>query len=242
LRRHFFRQSCRSLRTPICAKRKTNSAAISTNRPDGGNTREWPAYFSAYGRLSGVFSRTANCQSKQFPATALRIAAEARGMTRDETIALFLECEAKRVEALAGGKSEDEAHLAAMRHWNAWAEPLLAERKALEADDRWRAKHYYNYIEPQNEVTRDCLSRAKADFRFCLFLNKVGGNEEKGAEAKAALNEKAVDAKCEIVLIPVDNRTTRFEGFVFPWKLDGSSPAMTTERRRYLNGASSVLS
>ena len=52
---------------------------------------------SAKGVYPGSFRTTpANCQSKQFPATALRIVAEAWGMTRDETIALFLECEAKR--------------------------------------------------------------------------------------------------------------------------------------------------
>ncbi len=68
-------------------------------------------------------------------------------MTRDETVALFLECEAKRGEAraaaLAEGKSEagaeDTAHEAAKAHWNAWAEGLLAERKAMEADGRWAA-------------------------------------------------------------------------------------------------------
>ena len=61
-------------------------------------------------------------------------------MTRDETVALFLECEAKRAEArtaaLAEGKSETRtniAHEAAKRHWNAWAQAMLAERKALEA-------------------------------------------------------------------------------------------------------------
>ena len=40
-------------------------------------------------------------------------------MTRDETVALFLECEAKRGEAraaaLAGGKSEHEARTSRMR-------------------------------------------------------------------------------------------------------------------------------
>ena len=69
-------------------------------------------------------------------------------MTRDETVALFLECEAKRAEAraaaLAEGKDEGgantAAHEAAKAHWNAWAEPLLAERKAMEAAGRWAAE------------------------------------------------------------------------------------------------------
>lgn len=45
--------------------------------------------------------------------------------------------------ALAEGKSEDDAreiaHEAAEAHWNAWAEAMLAERKAMEADGRWDA-------------------------------------------------------------------------------------------------------
>ncbi len=61
-------------------------------------------------------------------------------MTRDETVALFLECEAKRAAARAAalgeGKertSEEHSREAAKAHWNAWAEGLLAERKAMEA-------------------------------------------------------------------------------------------------------------
>jgi len=62
-------------------------------------------------------------------------------MTRDETVALFLACEAKRAEAraaaLAEGKDKRDAkhiaHEAAKARWNAWAEPLLAERKG----SRW---------------------------------------------------------------------------------------------------------
>ena len=75
-------------------------------------------------------------------------------MTRDEktvrerTVERFLECEAKRAEAraaaLAEGKSEDEArkiaHEAAKQHWNAWAEDMLAKRKALEEPGAWAAE------------------------------------------------------------------------------------------------------
>ena len=68
-------------------------------------------------------------------------------MTRDETVALFLKCEEERRkardEALETGKSENDAreiaHKAAMERWNAWAEPLLTERKAMEAEGRWDA-------------------------------------------------------------------------------------------------------
>ena len=52
-------------------------------------------------------------------------------MTRDETVALFLECEAKRAAALAAGEPDDKAHEAAKAIWNAWAQPLVEQRKAL---------------------------------------------------------------------------------------------------------------
>lgn len=69
-------------------------------------------------------------------------------MTRDETVALFLECEAIRAEAraaaLAEDKSEDDAreiaHEAAKAHWNAWAESMLDKRKTLELSGQWYAE------------------------------------------------------------------------------------------------------
>jgi hypothetical protein len=101
-------------------------------------------------------------------------------MNRDETVALFLECEAKRAEAraaaLAEGKSERKAreiaHEAAKAHWNAWAEPLLAERKALEASGAWVSRRDYSW-EPEtgrNFETQAWLDKAAANFSRCLFL------------------------------------------------------------------------
>ncbi len=117
-------------------------------------------------------------------------------MTRDETVALFLECEARRAEAraaaLAEGKDERDAentgHEAAKAHWNAWADRLLAERKAMEANGRWGSE--------QNEWH----ARARADFNFCLFLNEGAVHGEKKAEAKAALEKRAAEAgsDCQI--------------------------------------------
>ena len=70
-------------------------------------------------------------------------------MTRDETIALFLECEAKRKEAreaaLAQGADEvdvlNAAHDAAKVHWNAWADSMLARRKALEESETGKRRN-----------------------------------------------------------------------------------------------------
>ena len=100
-------------------------------------------------------------------------------MTRDETVALFLECEAKRGEAraaaLAEGKGEDEAryiaHEAAKAHWNAWAEPLLAERKAMEADGRWAAKKTpWTASNPRTRKPRAWMEKAAATSPAVSFL------------------------------------------------------------------------
>src|SRR5271157_2393767 len=113
-------------------------------------------------------------------------------MTRDETVALFLECEAKRAEAraaaLAGGKSEDDAktaaHGAGKAHWNAWAEARLAERKAMETDRRWASeKNIFGRLEPKNPETGAWMEAAKADFSRGLFLVKgVEGTKETARE------------------------------------------------------------
>ncbi len=100
-------------------------------------------------------------------------------MTRDETIALFLECEAKRSEAraaaLAEGKDEADArkvaHEAAKAHWNAWADALNAEREAQEMSGTWAVdKSYLGHLEPKDEKTRAWMGRAVADFSNCHFL------------------------------------------------------------------------
>ena len=116
-------------------------------------------------------------------------------MNRDETVALLLECEGKRGEAraaaLAGGKSEDEArsiaHEAAKAHWNAWAQALLAERKALEDAGTWKSRREYPWLpeKGENPETQAWLDEAFADFSRCLFLVKGDeGTKETAGEVK----------------------------------------------------------
>ncbi len=124
-------------------------------------------------------------------------------MTRGETIQRFLECEAKRTEALAAGKSEEEAHNAAKAHWNAWAEPLLYERRAMEADGRWNSKK------------DDWNDHAAAIFTLCIFLSEAVANKEKETEAKAALEKSAAELRDNAKSIDTGT-TTRFDGFLFP--------------------------
>ncbi|MGO9485308.1 MAG: pentapeptide repeat-containing protein [Rhodomicrobium sp.] len=143
-------------------------------------------------------------------------------MTRDETIALFLECEAaraaKQAAALGEGKAEHAAeriaHEAAKAHWNAWAEALLAKRKAMEADGRWFAyKDWKGDLEAKNEETRAWMEAATADFSRCLFLVRgVEGTKETAGEV-----EKAPRAsEDEVKSIQLESSTANFEGFIFP--------------------------
>jgi len=136
-------------------------------------------------------------------------------MTRDETVRLFMECEAKRAEALAIGKSEGEAHEAAKAHWNAWANALLTERDTTEADGRSTGNR------------KDWSARAGADFSFCLFLNKGMANEEEKADARAALEIKAADAGRDVKAIHVESAATLFDGFRFPANISFHSSTFT---------------
>ena len=98
-------------------------------------------------------------------------------MTRDETVALF---SSPRRNARRRGRRrwprqrrkrrENAAHEAAKAHWNAWAEPLLAERKAMEADGRWAAEKRWGDLEPKNAETRAWMEKAAVLFSRCLFL------------------------------------------------------------------------
>ena len=115
-------------------------------------------------------------------------------MTRDETVALFLECEAKRAEALAAGKSKYEAHEKAEEHWNAWAKKILAQREALEKEGRWEVE-------------------ARADFSGCVFiLTAFKGTEGTPEENKGQPEGGELPAKS----MAIDGRTVDFRGFVFP--------------------------
>ncbi|MBI4724984.1 MAG: pentapeptide repeat-containing protein [Rhodomicrobium sp.] len=141
-------------------------------------------------------------------------------MTRDETVALFLECEAKRAEAraaaLAESKSGDDAeniaHEAAKAHWNAWAEGLLAERRALEEAGAWKAsRHFIPWYPEQgeNKQTRAWL--------------------EEAAEGEA--NEESGSPKERVKLIRIKDGLVRFGGFIFPGEARFRSAAFSSPAR-----------
>jgi uncharacterized protein YjbI with pentapeptide repeats len=70
-------------------------------------------------------------------------------MTRDETVALFLQ-----------GREA----------WNAWAEKMLAERKSLEGSGRWAVERdLAGVFQPRNEESANWVAAAKADFSDIAF-------------------------------------------------------------------------
>jgi hypothetical protein len=75
-----------------------------------------------------------------------------RGMNRDETVALFLQ---------------------GQEAWKAWAEKMLAERKAMEADGRWRLeKDDSRNLGPLNYETGKWIMVTSADFSNCRFVER----------------------------------------------------------------------
>ncbi len=101
-------------------------------------------------------------------------------MNRDETVALFLQ-----------GKEA----------WNAWAEKMLAERKAMVADGRW--------VNQQNEWGE----QARADFSKILFLVRgLEGTKEAAGES----SEEEGSATPSIKSIYLNTKVIDFVGFIFP--------------------------
>jgi uncharacterized protein YjbI with pentapeptide repeats len=115
-------------------------------------------------------------------------------MTRDETVALFLQ-----------GREA----------WNAWAAEMLAGRNALEEAGNWRGSREYPWEpeEGENPETQAWLEKAIADFSRCFFLVR-GAEGTKDATGK----EKKDDPEDgpPVKSIELDGKAIDFSGFVFP--------------------------
>ena len=151
-------------------------------------------------------------------------------MNRDETIALFEQCEMARKTALDAGKDEGEAHAAAKTIWNGWAEPLLTERKVTRVDRWWRLfkanlgltlrqifdednkpddKAYAEaYAEAEEaHVMQEWLSARTVDFsglRFEIEAFASGDNTDANAP------------NIPVKSIVVHGKKINFEGYIFP--------------------------
>ena len=134
---------------------------------------------------------------------------------KERSIALFEQCEAARKAALDAGKSVGEAHAAAKAIWNAWADPLIAEKKALEEAGKWDAlrnfdlkrqvfRHFGN-----NDETRKWLEAAEVNLSSLRFiLSKDSGEPERG-ESGPADDDAVKSILCE-------GQRIDFSGYHFP--------------------------
>src|SRR5215469_1361473 len=121
-------------------------------------------------------------------------------MTRDETVALFLQ-----------GREA----------WSAWAERALAERKAIVADGFWAAETTAaGYLAPKNAKTRAWVEAAQADFSRCLF------GPHNTPQNKDAGGEESVDPSVKLMVI--DAGKIDFRGFIFPGDTNFSGTTFTS--------------
>jgi hypothetical protein len=120
-------------------------------------------------------------------------------MNRDATVELFL----KGREA-----------------WNAWAEGLLAERKALEDAGTWklRREYYWDREKGENLETRTWLDKAAANFSSCFFLLQGMQGTKKASNSGDGP---------PVISIELEGKVIRFSGFVFPGDADFKSATFT---------------
>ncbi len=118
-------------------------------------------------------------------------------MTRDETVALFLQ-----------GREA----------WNAWANEMLSERKTMEADGRWAAETAAaGNLAPKNAETRSWMDAARADFARCLFGPHSPPQKK---ETEAEENDRNGGAEPSVKSMLIDAGKIDFRGFIFPGDTD----------------------
>jgi hypothetical protein len=109
-------------------------------------------------------------------------------MTRDETVALLLQ-----------GREA----------WNAWAEKMLAERKALESAGSWETREDESGIlQGGNNETRAWIDASTANFSSCRFLHADNPIDE--------IPEHPASHNMDIKLVRIQASSINFSDFVFP--------------------------
>jgi Pentapeptide repeats (9 copies) len=119
-------------------------------------------------------------------------------MTRDETVALFLQ-----------GREA----------WNAWTEKVLADRKAMQTDGRWAAETApAGSLSPKNQETRAWMDATHANFSRCIF-----GPHSSPQSKETATEEREGNGGTEEPLVRsmlIDVGKIDFRGFIFPGDAD----------------------
>ena len=114
-------------------------------------------------------------------------------MTRDETVALFLQ-----------GREA----------WNAWAGEMIARRKAMEADGRWAEEEATSDSLPAgNAETLVWMQAAQADFSRCVLLAREPEQDE-SAQEEGPKEPREVGSQFHA--IQLETYSVDFSGFIFP--------------------------
>ena len=127
---------------------------------------------------------------------------------RERAFALFTACEEARSEALEKGASYEDAHDAALAAWNAWVEPLLEERKQLEAEGIWE-------IEQNTDKINSFSHRTRLDASSFIFLdpNHTTSKLDNEPETHELDEGKLSGSKFSKILLC---QTVSFNRFCFP--------------------------
>jgi hypothetical protein len=120
-------------------------------------------------------------------------------MTRDETIALFLQ-----------GRDA----------WNAWAEARLAEKKALEEAGAWEIG---DYDERTSEETIAWMDAAGANFSSIRFATQASAQPDTGQTlSKGDSSPSLQDIEIKTIYLEHPNFAFHFNGFIFPHSVNFS--------------------
>jgi uncharacterized protein YjbI with pentapeptide repeats len=132
-------------------------------------------------------------------------------MTRDESIALWRECEEIRIAWLAEGKSEYGVCDSAASKWNTWAEAMLSDRKKLDLKGLWQTRGE-RLSEANNDETAEWIKLASVDFSDLIFVTS-----DMRTRYEVPKNDQEQSR-----LITTGGSAAHFIGYVFPWLVDFS--------------------
>ncbi|MCP5365682.1 MAG: pentapeptide repeat-containing protein [Hyphomicrobiales bacterium] len=128
---------------------------------------------------------------------------DAEDRARERSIALWNECQAAKRTALDAGADESQAQQAAAEVWNAWADDMLAKRKALEDAGKWDVKS------EENSETTKWFKESEANFRGVAFRSRLFPKVNDGRESGKLISPPPETLRA-------DGHDICFRGFRFP--------------------------
>ena len=165
-------------------------------------------------------------------------------MTRDETVALFLECEAKRGCGARGGAGRGQRRRRARMPPRTRPQRRIGtpgRRHGSPSERRWKRtgagprRRTSSELEPSNPETRAWMEAAEANFSRCLFLVRgAEGTKETAGEEK----KESEDGDPPVKSIQLEADRADFSGFIFPGDASFESATFSGDasvRKRHLH-------